>query len=55
MIYSFRYDYLGLSSESKPTATNVADGSTFYEVNTGKLWLAYKGEWYDQDFPESEE
>lgn len=55
MIYSFRYDYLGLEDESKPAATSVADGSTYYEVDTGKLWLAYKGEWYDQDFPESEE
>lgn len=50
MSYFFRFDYLGLSSESKPVATEVADGSTYYEVNTGKLYIAYKGNWYDQDF-----
>lgn len=52
MSYFFRFDYLGLEAEGKPAATGVADGSTFYEVDTGKLYLAYKGNWYLQDFSE---
>lgn len=54
MIYPFRYDYLGLEDDTKPDATNVADGSTYYEVDTGKLYLAFGGEWYDQSFEEGE-
>lgn len=50
MNYFFRFDYLGKEGESKPSATKVADGSTYYEVDTGKLYLAYKGEWYEQTF-----
>ena len=50
MTYPFRCDYLILSSETKPDATNLTNGCTCYEVNTGKLWIAYKGTWYDQDF-----
>lgn len=46
----YRRDDLGLSTETKPDATKVEDGYTYYEVDTGKLWLAYKGQWYDQDF-----
>lgn len=48
MGYPFRYDYLRLSSEDKPT--EAADESTLYEVNTGKFYVFYKGTWYDQDF-----
>lgn len=57
MTYSFRFDYLKLEDESSPDASKVADGSTLYEVDTGKLYLAYKGDWYEQTFtaPESEE
>ena len=50
MTYSFRFDYLKLEDESSPDAKQVADGSTLYEVDTGKLYLAYKGEWYEQTF-----
>lgn len=55
MEYSFRFDYLKLENEEMPDKTKVTDGSTCYEVDTGKLYLAYKGEWYDQDFNESED
>lgn len=41
-----RFDYLGLSTDSKPT--NVVDGSTFYEVDTSTLYVYYKTEWYEQ-------
>lgn len=54
MTYKFRFDYLRLAEEEQPTATKVADGSTLYEVDTGKLYLAYKGEWYEQTFDGSE-
>ena len=40
-------DFIGLSDEDKPT-TNIGDGSTFYEVDTGKFYIYYKGEWYKQ-------
>lgn len=50
MTFPFRCDYLKLSSEEKPDATTLTDGSTCYEVDTGKFWIAYKGQWYDQDF-----
>lgn len=55
MSYFFRFDYLGLEAETKPSASSVADGSTFYEVDTGDLYLAYKGTWYLQKFEETTE
>ena len=50
MAFEFRSDYLILSNENKPDASLLSDGFTCYEVDTGKLWLSYKGQWYDQDF-----
>lgn len=50
MMYPLGYNFIGLSTEEKPEASSVLDGATYYEVNTGKLWVAYKGTWYDQDF-----
>lgn len=48
MNYPFRYDYLIKSNENKPTeATN---GSTLYEVDTGKFYIYYEEEWILQDF-----
>lgn len=45
-----RYDFVGLSTESKPDNTNerVINGSTFYEVDTSKLFIYYNGTWYEQ-------
>ena len=46
-----RWDFIGLSSEAKPTpATSykVTDGSTFYEVNTSKLYFWTKDRWYEK-------
>lgn len=37
-------DYIGLSSETE----NIADGSTFLEVDTSKMFVFYKGTWYEQ-------
>jgi len=43
--YIARNDYIGLSSESKPSP--VVDGTTFFEVDTEKFYIYYKGEWYE--------
>ena len=45
-----RWDFIGLSSDSKPTATNpkVVDGSTFYEADTSKLYFWTKDRWYNK-------
>ena len=45
-----RWDFIGLSSETKPTATNakVVDGSTFYEADTSKLFFWTKDRWYEK-------
>lgn len=45
-----RWDFIGLSSESKPTpATHrVVDGSTFYEADTSKLYFWTKDRWYEK-------
>lgn len=45
-----RYDFVGLSTEIKPDNTNekVVNGSTFYEVDTSKLFIYYNGTWYEQ-------
>lgn len=48
---SIRWDFLGKSSESKPTPTTsnkVTDGSTFYEVDTSKLYFWTKDRWYEK-------
>lgn len=46
--YEFRYDYLGLSTESKPSVSKVPDGCTFYEVDTSSLYIKYGEQWYEQ-------
>lgn len=46
-----RWDFIGLSSESKPTpatSNKVVDGSTFYEANTSKLYFWTKDRWYEK-------
>ena len=45
-----RWDFIGLSSESKPTATDpkVVDGSTYYEADTSKLYFWVKDKWYEK-------
>ena len=41
-----RKDFIGLSTEEKPN--NNIDGDTFYEVDTGKFYIMYKNQWYEQ-------
>lgn len=32
-------EYYGLSTDTKPTDESVPNGSTFYEMNTGTLYM----------------
>lgn len=41
-----RFDFLGLSTELKPT--DCVDGSTYYEVDTSLFYIFYKNNWYVQ-------
>lgn len=43
----WRIDIVILSTETKPTK-GMMNGSTLYEVDTGKLYIYYKGTWYEQ-------
>lgn len=46
-----RWDFIGLSSEEKPTpatSVKVVDGSTFYEADTSKLYFWTRGQWYEK-------
>ena len=49
--YSIRYDFIGLSSDTKPTpatSAKVVDGSTFFEADTSKLYFWTKDNWYNK-------
>ena len=46
-----RWDFIGLSSEDKPTpatTVKVVDGSTFYEADTSKLYFWTRDRWYEK-------
>ena len=45
-----RWDFIGLSTDSKPTVTDskVTNGSTFYEADTSKLYFWTDGTWYEK-------
>lgn len=48
---TIRYDFIGLSSDTKPTPDNsqyVTDASTFYEADTSKLYFWLRGQWYEK-------
>ena len=43
-----RWDFIGLSSENKPTPTTsdkVVDGSTFFEADTSRLYFWTNNQW----------
>ena len=42
----YRFDFLRLEDEDFPT--DVVTGSTCYFVDTQKLYIYYKGDWYLQ-------
>lgn len=47
----YRWDFIGLSTYTKPTpetSDKVADGSTYYESDTSKLYIWYKDNWYEK-------
>ena len=48
----YRWDFIGLSTDSKPTASTspkVVDGSTYYEADTSKLYVWYSDQWYEKE------
>ena len=48
----YRWDFIGLSTDSKPTpatSEKVADGSTYYEGDTSKLYIWYGTQWYEKE------
>lgn len=50
---NYRFDLIGLSTETKPTkmedGTILADGSTFYEVDTSDFYILYNETWHEQE------
>lgn len=49
MKLQFRIDIVGLDAESKPNEENIENGTTYYTVDSHKLFIFYNGEWYDQE------
>ena len=43
-----RWDFIGLSTDSKPTADDpkVTDGSTFFEADKSELYFWTNNQWY---------
>lgn len=51
MVNHYRWDFIGLSTDSKPTpatSEKVTDGSTFYCSDNSKLYVWYKNQWYEK-------
>lgn len=49
--FNTRWDFIGLSTDSKPTPTTsdkVVDGSTYFEADTSKLYFWVRGQWYNK-------
>ena len=47
----YRWDFIGLSTDSKPTpatSPKVSDGSTYYCSDNSKLYVWYKNQWYEK-------
>lgn len=47
----YRWDFIGLSTDQKPTpatSSKVSDGSTFYCSDNSKLYVWYKDQWYER-------
>lgn len=48
----FRWDFIGLSTDTKPTPADsekVTDGSTYYTSDNSKLYVWYKDQWYEKE------
>lgn len=51
MQISTRWDFIGLSTDAKPTpatSNKVVDGSTYYEADTSKLYIWTRTQWYEK-------
>lgn len=51
MVNHYRWDFIGLSTDDKPTADTsekVTDGSTFYCSDNSKLYVWYQDQWYEK-------
>lgn len=47
----YRWDFIGLSTDEKPTpetSEKVANGSTFYCSDNSKLYVWYNTQWYEK-------
>lgn len=47
----FRWDFIGLSTDVKPTpatSSKVVNGSTYYTSDNSKLYVWYKDQWYEK-------
>ena len=48
----YRWDFIGLSTDTKPTpatSEKVTDGSTYYTSDDSKLYVWYKDQWYEKE------
>lgn len=45
----YRIDFVRLENESMPDSENINDGSTCYIIDTGELYIYYKGTWYNSN------
>lgn len=51
MTNKYRWDFIGLSTDTKPTpatSEKVTNGSTFYEADTSKLFFWVDSNWYEK-------
>lgn len=51
MVNHYRWDFIGLSTDDKPTpatSEKVTDGSTFYCADNSKLYVYCKDNWYEK-------
>ena len=49
-LVGFMWKFIGLSTDSKPTQDEdkkVSDGVLFYETDTSKLFVFFRGTWYE--------
>lgn len=51
----YRIDFVRLENESMPDSENINDGSTCYIIDTGELFIYYKGQWYNSDIEKQSE
>ena len=45
----YRIDFVRLDGEVMPSSENITDGSTCYIIDTGELYIYYKGTWYNSN------